>query len=38
LGLAAVLGIARAHKGGIRVVTGPGRGTCVSVYWPVLAG
>jgi two-component system, cell cycle sensor histidine kinase and response regulator CckA len=37
LGLAAVLGIARAHKGGIRVVTVLGRGTSVAVYWPVLA-
>jgi signal transduction histidine kinase len=35
LGLAAVLGIARAHKGGIRAVTAPGRGTSVSVYLPV---
>jgi CheY-like chemotaxis protein len=34
LGLAAVLGIVRAHRGGIRVTTGPGRGTTVSVYWP----
>jgi len=34
LGLAAVLGIVRAHKGGIRVATAPGRGTTVSVYWP----
>lgn len=37
LGLAAVLGIARAHKGGIRVATGPDRGTTVAVYWPVSA-
>lgn len=35
LGLAAVLGIARAHKGGIRAVTAPGRGTSVSVYLPL---
>ena len=35
LGLAAVLGIVRAHKGGIRVATRPGHGTTVSVYWPV---
>jgi two-component system, cell cycle sensor histidine kinase and response regulator CckA len=34
LGLAAVLGIVRAHKGGIHVATAPGRGTTVSVYWP----
>jgi PAS domain S-box-containing protein len=38
LGLAAVLGIVRAHKGGIRVATEPGRGTTVSVYWPAAAG
>ena len=37
LGLAAVLGIVRAHKGGIRVSTSPGRGTTVSVYWPAVA-
>ncbi len=35
LGLAAVLGIVRAHKGGIRVATAPDEGTVVSVYWPV---
>jgi CheY-like chemotaxis protein len=35
LGLAAVLGIVRSHKGGIRVSTAPGRGTTISVYWPV---
>ncbi|MBN9117724.1 MAG: PAS domain S-box protein [Planctomycetes bacterium] len=34
LGLAAVLGIVRTHKGGIRVSTAPGLGTTVSVYWP----
>jgi two-component system, cell cycle sensor histidine kinase and response regulator CckA len=34
LGLAAVLGIVRAHKGGIQVSTAPGQGTTVSVYWP----
>jgi PAS domain S-box-containing protein len=36
LGLAAVLGIVRAHKGGIQVTTAPDRGTTVSVYWPAL--
>lgn len=36
LGLAAVLGIVRAHKGGIHVSTAPGRGTTISVYWPVV--
>ncbi|VTR91948.1 pas pac sensor hybrid histidine kinase : Multi-sensor hybrid histidine kinase OS=Chthoniobacter flavus Ellin428 GN=CfE428DRAFT_1844 PE=4 SV=1: PAS: PAS_3: HisKA: HATPase_c: Response_reg [Gemmata massiliana] len=34
LGLAAVLGIVRAHKGGIRVESAPGVGTTVTVYWP----
>ncbi|QJW99770.1 hybrid sensor histidine kinase/response regulator [Frigoriglobus tundricola] len=37
LGLAAVLGIVRAHKGGIRVETAPNRGTAVTVYWPACA-
>ena len=34
LGLAAVLGIVRAYKGGIHVNTAPGQGATVSVYWP----
>jgi PAS domain S-box-containing protein len=34
LGLAAVLGIVRAHQGGIWVNTTPGRGTTMRVYWP----
>jgi CheY-like chemotaxis protein len=38
LGLAAVLGIVRAHEGGIRVQSAPGRGTEVAVYWPVATG
>jgi CheY-like chemotaxis protein len=37
LGLAAVLGIVRAHKGGLYVATAPGKGTTVSVYWPAGA-
>ncbi len=37
LGLAAVLGIVRAHKGGIRVESVPGTGTTVTVYWPAAA-
>src|SRR5262249_55546387 len=35
LGLAAVLGIVRAHKGGLHVATELGRGTTISVYWPI---
>ncbi len=34
LGLAAVLGIVKTHRGGIRVETAPGRGTTFEVYWP----
>jgi CheY-like chemotaxis protein len=34
LGLAAVLGIVRAHHGAIRVTTAPGKGTTVEVLWP----
>jgi PAS domain S-box-containing protein len=34
LGLAAVLGIMKSHRGGIRVETAPGRGTTFEVYWP----
>lgn len=34
LGLAAVLGIIRAHGGGIRVRSSPGEGTEVTVFWP----
>jgi signal transduction histidine kinase/CheY-like chemotaxis protein len=34
LGLAAVLGIMRAHHGAIRVRSVPGRGTTVEVFWP----
>lgn len=34
LGLAAVLGIIRAHGGGIRVRSAPDEGTEVAVFWP----
>jgi PAS domain S-box-containing protein len=34
LGLAAVLGIVRAHGGGLRLTTSPGHGATFSVLWP----
>jgi PAS domain S-box-containing protein len=37
LGLSAVLGIVKAHRGFIRVYTRPGRGSVFSVYLPALA-
>lgn len=38
LGLAAVLGIVKSHRGGIRVETVAGRGTTFEVYWPPADG
>ncbi|MDP1569160.1 MAG: PAS domain S-box protein [Vicinamibacterales bacterium] len=37
LGLAAVLGIVRGHRGAIRIDTQPGEGTSFQVYFPALA-
>ena len=34
IGLAAVLGIVRAHQGGLRLRTEPGRGATFQVLWP----
>jgi PAS domain S-box-containing protein len=34
LGLAAVLGIVRAHGGGLRLITSPGEGASFQVMWP----
>ena len=37
LGLAAVLGIVRAHKGAIKVYSTPGKGSTVKVFFPASA-
>ncbi|MFO0801117.1 MAG: PAS domain S-box protein [Gemmataceae bacterium] len=34
LGLAAVLGIVKSHRGGIRLDSAAGRGTTFEIYWP----
>ena len=38
LGLAAVMGIIRAHRGTITVATAPGKGTTMTVVLPAVAG
>src|SRR4029078_13708503 len=38
LGLAAVAGIVRAHRGAIQIASEPGKGTHFRVYFPVDAG
>ncbi|HEX4452762.1 MAG TPA: PAS domain S-box protein [Kofleriaceae bacterium] len=34
IGLAAVLGIVRAHGGGLRLVSAPGKGAAFAILWP----
>ncbi len=38
LGLAAVSGIVRAHKGAIQISSGPGKGSCFTVLFPEAKG
>jgi PAS domain S-box-containing protein len=37
LGMAAVLGIVRGHRGALHISSSPGRGTCVRVLFPAAA-
>lgn len=37
LGLSAILGIMRSHKGGVKIASAPGRGTSVRVIFPIYA-
>ena len=38
LGLAAVSGIVRGHKGAIKITSAPGKGSCFTVMFPVAQG
>jgi PAS domain S-box-containing protein len=38
LGLAAVLGIVRGHKGALRIESAPGKGTTFRIYFPIAKG
>lgn len=38
LGLAAVQGIIRSHKGGLRVISSPGKGSTFTLLFPVVTG
>jgi PAS domain S-box-containing protein len=38
LGMSALIGILRAHQGGVRVASRPGGGTIVAIYFPCEAG
>jgi PAS domain S-box-containing protein len=38
LGLAAVMGMVRGHKGALHVESTPGKGSCFKVLFPVIAG